>query len=399
MTDGVDAIGDAEPSLESLAPEPSEEYLNKHDPDRRAQSLRALLSVDAWAEMDIPEPERLLGDLLTTTTRAFLVGRTGLGKTLLALAFAAGVASGAGFLHWRSSRPARVLYLDGEMPAELIKPRARDAIRRLGDIKIPRGNLLIFGRDIENKARQICPTLPPFSALNTDNGRLFLLALIEAVGGVDLIIFDNVMSLIAGDMKDEVPWTETLPLIATLTDKHIGQLWCDHTGHNQDRQYGSSTKAWRFDAVGIMTPLAEGQDSPSSTSFTLSFDHPGKARRRTPDNWTQFAPITIRLQDDRWTAESTDSIQRKPKAVKPSRKVFHDALVDAITLRATGPGQTSRTTWESECIRRSLMQSKADSTEPDSKRTQGFRMAISDLQAAGWIGCSGDTFTDLTRRY
>ena len=110
---------------------------------------------------------------------------------------------------------------------------------------------------------------------------------------MDLIIFDNVMSLITGDMKDEIPWTETLPLIATLTDKRIGQLWCDHTGHNQDRQYGSSTKAWRFDAVGIMTPLADEQYSPSSTGFTLSFDHPGKARRRTPDNWNQFAPITI----------------------------------------------------------------------------------------------------------
>jgi hypothetical protein len=322
MTDGVDATGDAEPSLESLAPEPSEEYLKKHDPDRKAQSLRDLMSIDAWAEMDIPEPDRLLGDLLTTTTRAFLVGRTGIGKTLLALAIAAGVASGDGFLHWRSSRPARVLYLDGEMPAELIKPRARDAIHRLGDIKIPPGNLLIFGRDIEDKARQICPSLAPFAALNTDNGRFFLLALIEAVGGVDLLILDNVMSLITGDMKDEVPWTETLPLVSTLTDKRIGQLWCDHTGHNQDRQYGSSTKAWRFDVVGIMTPLADGQDSPSSTGFILSFDHPGKARRRTPDNWTQFAPVTIRLQDDQWTTESPDSVQRKLKAVKPAGSCF-----------------------------------------------------------------------------
>ena len=108
-----------------------------------------------------------------------------------------------------------------------------------------------------------------------------------------------------------------------------------------------------------MTPLAEDvRQAPA----LLSFDHPGKARRRTPDNWTQFAPITIRFRDDRWTAKSTDSIQRKLKAVKPGRKVFHDALVDAITVHATGPGQTSRE-WESECIRRSLMQSKGTSTD------------------------------------
>src|SRR4051812_5889768 len=91
------------------------------EPDPKTiAALRTLLSVESWAERDIPEPDRLLGDLLTTTTRVFLVGRTGLGKTLLGLAIAAGVASGQGFLHWPAARPARVLYLDGEMPAELI---------------------------------------------------------------------------------------------------------------------------------------------------------------------------------------------------------------------------------------------------------------------------------------
>jgi len=74
-------------------------------------------------------------------------------------------------------------------------------------------------------------------------------------------------------------------LVQALTNSRIGQLWLDHTGHNSDRQYGSSTKAWRFDAVGCMAPLADGENDPRSTGFTLSFDHPGKARRRTPDNW------------------------------------------------------------------------------------------------------------------
>jgi hypothetical protein len=37
-----------------------------------------------------------------------------------------------------------------------------------------------------------------------------------------------------------------------------------------------------------MAPLADGQNDPRSTGFTLSFDHPGKARRRTPDNWREL---------------------------------------------------------------------------------------------------------------
>jgi putative DNA primase/helicase len=77
--------------------------------------LRDYLAIEAWASRQIKEPDRLLGDLLTTTTRIFLVGRTGLGKTMLGFAIACGIASGEGFLHWRSVRPARVLYVDGEM--------------------------------------------------------------------------------------------------------------------------------------------------------------------------------------------------------------------------------------------------------------------------------------------
>jgi hypothetical protein len=360
--------------------------------------LRALLSVESWAERDIPEPDRLLGDLLTTTTRAFLVGRTGLGKTLLGLAMAAGAASGQGFLHWRSSRPARVLYLDGEMPAELIKPRARDAIRRLNGAAIPAGNLLIFGRDIEDEARRICPSLPPFCALNTDNGRLFLLGLIAAIGGVDLIVFDNVMSLIEGDQKDEVPWSATLQLVATLTDRRIGQLWLDHTGHNSDRQYGSSTKAWRFDAVGVMAPLTDKQNDPRATAFTLSFDHPGKSRRRTPDNWREFEATTITLQDDEWTSEPVEPAQsgKLSEQIRPAAMTQYKALSDALVVSPT-PGQTTRDAWFAECVRLGLATAvdPKDSWSARDQKTKKFRTYISQLKVAGWIGVDGETVTDL----
>ena len=245
-------------------------------------------------------PDRLLGDLLTTTSRIFLVSRTGLGKTLLGFAIACGIASGLGFLHWRSDRRARVLYIDGEMPGELIKSRSIDALRRAG-MPPPPGNLLIYSRDTEEEFAKQFPTLGIMPPLNTEAGHNFVLALIGAIGGVDVVIFDNVMSLIAGDHREEIPWNETLPLVGKLTARRIGQVWLDHTGHNTERQYGSSTKAWRFDAVGVMTPLPDDQRGRHEVAFTLSFEYPGKARRRTPDNWADFETCTIRLKDDRWT--------------------------------------------------------------------------------------------------
>jgi AAA domain len=62
--------------------------------------------------------------------RVFVVGYTGLGKTMLGLAMAVGMAMGIGFLDWRTGKSVRVLYIDGEMPDALMRDRITDAVRR-----------------------------------------------------------------------------------------------------------------------------------------------------------------------------------------------------------------------------------------------------------------------------
>jgi hypothetical protein len=310
----VDDLGESDDAAD-VAPEHPGAWLAERLPPDPAAELRSLLSVESWADRDIPPPDRLLGDLVTTTSRWFIVGRTGLGKTMLGFALGAGMASGAGFLHWRSARAARVLIIDGEMPGELIKARAIDALRRLAAPPKP-GFLTIYSRDMEEEIGRSFPMLGTLAPLNTEMGQNFVHALIGALGGVDVAIFDNVMSLVAGDQKDEIPWSETLPLVASLTAKRIGQIWLDHTGHATDRQYGSATKAWRFDTVGLMAPLAEGQLERGAVGFSLSFEPPGKARRRTPDNWVDYETCTIRLQDDRWTSDRSEAVQTKPKEAR-----------------------------------------------------------------------------------
>jgi hypothetical protein len=393
-SDWLAAGGTAE-ELQRLAAEaPEWRPEPEPEPHTTPADAPAFLSVSAWLERQTPPADRLLGDLITTSTRTFLVGRTGLGKTNLAMGAAVGISSGAGLLHWRSDRPGRVLYIDGEMPAELIRDRLRDAIRRAG-VEVPAGNLLIYARDLEDEFATRFPTLGRMPPLNSEAGMNWLLALLDAIGGVDLIIFDNVMSLIAGDQKDEIAWAETLPLVQALTSRRIGQLWLDHTGHNTERQYGSSTKAWRFDAVGIMSALEEGDRAPGELAFTLSFEHPGKARRRTPANWHDFATCTIRLAADRWTAEPTERRATKAK-LSPMGEQFRRALLDALAISST-PGRTTREAWYGECVRTGL----ADAISPDDdyrrkdEKRRLFRKYIGELKAASIIGVDGETVTLL----
>lgn len=361
-------------------------------------ALREYLSAEAWAERAFPPPVRLLGDLVTSTTRIFLVGATGVGKTMLGFALAAGIATGTGFLQWRSDRPGSVLYVDGEMPGELVKGRLQDAMRRLGGQDLG-GNLFIYAADTAEALAEQFPQLGVMQPLNTEAGQDFVYALIDMLGGVDVVIFDNVMSLIAGDQKDEIPWSETLPLVAGLTRRHIGQIWLDHAGHNTSRQYGSSTKAWRFDAVGIMTELPQDERTEGETAFKLSFDAPGKARRRTPDNWAEFAPRVMRLRDDEWQSE-TEQKQHKRGKVRPSRAMFHTALLKAIVNAATGPDRTTLTAWETECLRDGLLEQAPDGEEYRARdaRRKAWRNAKHDLLAAEWITVDGQTVRDLVGR-
>ena len=66
---------------------------------------------------DLPETDHLLGELFSTTSRGIFYTDTGLGKTMFAVALAFALGLGRKFLHWHQGRPARVLFIDGEMPA------------------------------------------------------------------------------------------------------------------------------------------------------------------------------------------------------------------------------------------------------------------------------------------
>jgi hypothetical protein len=207
-------------------------------------------------------------------------------------------------------------------------------------------------------------------------------------------MFDNVMSLISGDQKDEVPWSQTLPLVAELTRRGIAQVYLDHTGHNTDRQYGSSTKGWRMDAIGLMTPLPAGEyRARGEVAFNLSFEHPGKARRRVMDNWSDFETTTIRLTEDRWTSEVANTETTK---LSPNAKLWHAALLNAL-CRSEKPGRTTRTEWYAEAVRTNLAEAigKNDSPARRDKKLARQRKYSIELRNAGLIGIDGETVIGL----
>jgi hypothetical protein len=375
---------------------------NGQDPDA---DLIAALAVQAWRDLPLPPLRRLLGDVVTEAARVFLVGATGIGKTLFAYAIAAALATGRQFLHWSCDGPVRVLVIDGEMSARMIKKRAQLVLRH--QTQVPQGNLLIYSLQRADEFAARFPQLGKPSPLNTDEGQEWLLRMIALVLP-DVVILDNVMSLIAGVMKEEEPWQQTLPLVLGITALGKAQIWLDHTGWNSDRQYGTSTKGWFFDAIGVLhRPPEDVAVGEGESCFDLSFDPPsGKARNRDPDRWADFSPHRIRLTEGGWTYEPIERQSRgkggKGKGkVEPGVKLFHGALIDALAVASTRPGETTTVAWEGECLRRGLVEAfvKEDDHKDRSAKRAKFRKAKSDLLAAKMIAFDGELVRDLTHQW
>ena len=374
-----DRLGIDPETLGYTKPPPPDPEPPPTPPNPEPLPLDSLLTLGAWLSRELDPPDFMLGELLSTTTRALLIGPTGLGKTnwLIALGFAA--ADGTSFLHWQGSgKSRRVLYIDGEMSRRLTKQRLIDAVRRHGGQP---ADFFYFNRE----------DFPDFEPLNTEKGQHFVDRIIEGCGGIDLIILDNVQALLIGDMKDEEPWQLTLPWVRDLTRRSIGQIWAHHTGHDATHGYGSKTREWQLDLVMLMKEI---EHPIADISFSLETT---KARERSPDNRQDFEPVCITLERDRWSS-SAGVASPSGKPPRPLAVKFHAALLDAISVHgephraSAGRFAVTQEQWIVECVRLGLL----DNSKPDSQRSLISKNRL-DLLAANWIACNGNLVWSIKR--
>jgi hypothetical protein len=295
------------------------------------------LTIEEWLARDLPAPDFIMGNWLSTTTRGLLVGPTGLGKTNLALALVLHMAAGSDFLHWRGQRPCKALYIDGEMSRRLFKQRIEDAVNRLGER--PAGFYALSHEDVEK-----------FAPLNTRAGQDYIERLIAAIKP-DFIVFDAIMCLLAGEMKEGQSWAAVMPWVRSLTRRRIGQLWLHHTGHDESRSYGDKTKEWQLDTVMHMEGIVRED---ADVSFALEFR---KARERTPVTRADFQRSRIAIVGDQWTVDVTASV--RPGHVSPLGLKFLDALHNALagdtTVQRYGRRAVSLELWKAECFTLGLL--------------------------------------------
>ena len=161
------------------------------DPSEAAEMVRPL-GMEDFISLRFPPRQFLLKPWLTTTGLTMIDAAAGHGKTWLALSIAYAVASGRPLLEWPCERAGKVLYVDGELPGELLQTR----LRLLGP-PLPETSLRVVSHSqFEMRSALILD-------LGTQDGRALLDQYIETCD-IDLIILDSVSTLVRSGTDNDV---------------------------------------------------------------------------------------------------------------------------------------------------------------------------------------------------
>lgn len=188
-----------------------------------------VFTLNELTAMPLPPTEWLLSPLIPQKGISMIAAPRGAGKSFLAMAIAVATASGFGFLNFTAERPRRVLYIDGEMSGRTLQDRfnAISAGFESDGHTVIRENLLIYGCDFQGEN-----PMPDFA---NETSQQNFERMLQDIGGVDLIIIDNVFTLYGCDDENNASnWQAFNRWSIEQRKRNRSILWIHHTGKKVD---------------------------------------------------------------------------------------------------------------------------------------------------------------------
>jgi hypothetical protein len=218
------------------------------DPDDVAQAR------DSWVRENLPlldwhalwedetQEEWLVEPLLAARRLVALYSAPKVGKSLLMLEIAAGIAAGREVLGNPARQPVRVLYVDFEND-----PRG-DIRRRLDDMDYTPddlGNLCYL-------------TFPTMASLDSEPGSQQLAAAVDTYG-CQVVVIDTVSRAIKGEENENDTWLSFYRHTGLkMKQRGVAMIRLDHAGKDETKgQRGGSAKSGDVDAVWRMSKKSE----------------------------------------------------------------------------------------------------------------------------------------------
>lgn len=264
-------------------------------PERAQHALRVLTAAEL-VNHELPPLEPILEPWLFQKNLCMVHAKRGVGKTHLALAVAFAVASGGKFLTYHAPKPRGVLYLDGEMPGQLMQKRLNELMSADGQSP---DLLRIVTPDIQDK---------PMPDLGTLAGQREVDSLVD--DNTALIVVDNLSCMVrSGGAENE---SESWGVVSewALAHRRAGRavLFVHHSGKS-GAQRGTSKREDLLDVVICLRRPSDYNESDGAV-FEIQFEKARSLRGQSVE------PIEARLMtqangQQEWVSRSVEDVTGK----------------------------------------------------------------------------------------
>lgn len=219
-------------------------YADLEPEDAKREWVTQHLGLIDWQQLwdDESEEEWIAYPLIPARRLIALYSAPKIGKSLLLLELAAGIASGRPVLGNPAGPQRVVLYVDFENDP---KADIRERLQNMGYAPADLGNLKVL-------------SFPNMHALDSEKGSQQLMAAVEAFGA-EVVVIDTVSRAIAGDENENDTWLDFYRHTGLkLKQAQVALVRLDHAGKDEAKgQRGGSAKSGDVDAVWRMTRTSD----------------------------------------------------------------------------------------------------------------------------------------------
>lgn len=241
-----------------------------------------VVNIAEFLAIEIPPREMLLSPILPSQGLAMLYAQRGVGKTYVSLSIAVAIASGKPLFEgkWQCDKASKVLFIDGEMPANVLQERLAKLIANHGEFD--RNNLNILTSDFQEFG------IPD---LSQKEGQEIVEEFID--DDTKVIILDNLSTLCrSGKENDEDSWKQIQEWILSLRRKGKSVLLVHHA-NKSGSQRGTSKREDVLDTV-ITLKRPVDYENDQGARFEIHYE---KARGFYGED---AEPFEVWFKDDEW---------------------------------------------------------------------------------------------------
>lgn len=241
-----------------IEPEADQPVVGKKDTEKKTvKSEIKTLSIQDFLKTNFNKKEHYIGPFVKQGI-SLVYAATGVGKTHFCIGLAFAIASGGDFLRWKSEEKARVLYIDGELPAYYLKNMLEPLYLDSKDKNI---SFDIITPDTQNDS--IMPNLASVEGQESIR---------TAVENADVIFVDNLSTLVRSGKENEAEyWLPIQTWFLKLRRMGKSVIFVHHAGKGETGSFRGTSKI--TDAVDLAVFLKSpiGHKSEDGCVFEVKF--------------------------------------------------------------------------------------------------------------------------------